>query len=279
YLDGELVKKPLGRDFPLANGSIIALYGPSGFAYEVVISQNDKEEDDAGAASPKKRKAVNPPTTGEQKASPSPIKEKQPAPHQELRQRAHKLMIGECTCAMCMDILVKSTFAYPCGHAFCEECSNSVTNAAASTMATTNSVTRAAAKKKGTCPTCRGDVDGWMPARSFDTMVWATALQGCFERDDAEFYLERREGCGEDAPTEHERECILNSAEGGGKNLDSGVGRYLLADPSLHKPTTNLIRTMAPLFPTTSNNGNANNLNNKSRNLGMTSNDDVICID
>lgn len=62
YLDGELVKKPPGRAFPLANGSIIALYGPSGFAYEVVISQDDKEEDDvAGATSPKKRKAVNPP--------------------------------------------------------------------------------------------------------------------------------------------------------------------------------------------------------------------------
>ena len=67
---------------------------------------------------------------------------------------------------------------------------------------------------KGQCPTCRGEVKGWMPALSFDTIVWAAALQGCFEKDDAKYYLERREGCGETAATEEERGSILNSGEG-----------------------------------------------------------------
>ena len=64
---------------------------------------------------------------------------------------------------------------------------------------------------KGQCPTCRGKVKGWMPALSFDTIVWATALRGCFEKDDAKYYLERREGCGETAATEEERGSILQS--------------------------------------------------------------------
>ena len=42
------------------------------------------------------------------------------------------------------------------GHAFCAECTGKCCN---------------------TCPTCRGHVQGWMPARSFDTIIWATALQ------------------------------------------------------------------------------------------------------
>jgi len=119
--------------------------------------------------------------------------------------------------------------------------------------------------------------------------VWATALQGCFERDDAEYYLERRELCGE-GTTVLERECILNdSAEGekGGTNrMESGMNLYLPPNPSLERPATNFIRTLPPLFATTSNNGNSNNMNNgglvahlpPSQNLGKSVND-VICID
>ena len=67
------------------------------------------------------------------------------------------------------------------------------------------------------CPTCRCQVERWMPARAFDTIVWAAALQGTFERSDAEEYLQRREACGEAAPTDDERASVLNGAEEGGE--------------------------------------------------------------
>mmetsp|Transcript_9037 Transcript_9037/g.19496 ORF Transcript_9037/g.19496 Transcript_9037/m.19496 type:complete len:503 (+) Transcript_9037:83-1591(+) len=291
FLDGEFVEKPLGREVPLPHGSIISLCGPTGFAYEVVISQNDNMENNSmdaaeindgcvvvGETSSKKRKAN--PSDKTMTESPKRAK-RQPQPHHEQRKRAHKLMIGEFTCAMCMDILVKSTFAYPCMHAFCEKCSRDISNAVAPSNGAHTRTSR------GTCPTCRGKVEGWGAARSFDTIVWAAAMQGCFERDDAEYYLERREECGEDAPTTVERECILNDTEGGndggsGKS-DGGKNLYLPPNPSLQQ-STNLIRTLPPLFPTASN-GHLNNENHgglggrqRPPKLGM-SNDDVICID
>mmetsp|Transcript_3655 Transcript_3655/g.7070 ORF Transcript_3655/g.7070 Transcript_3655/m.7070 type:complete len:503 (+) Transcript_3655:73-1581(+) len=291
FLDGELVAKPLGRELPLPHGSIISLYGPTGFAYEVVISQNDDMETNSmdaaeindgcvvvGETNSKKRKA-NP--SAKTKAESPKRAKRQPQPHQEHRKRAHGLMIGEFTCAMCMDILVKSTFSYPCMHAFCEKCSRDISNAVAPSNGARNRTNR------GTCPTCRGQVEGWGAARSFDTIVWAAAMQGCFERDDAEYYLERREECGEDAPTVVERECILNDTKGGNDGgrgkLYGGRNLYLPPNPSLQQSTT-LIRTLPPLFPTASNshpnNGNHSGLGGRKRppNLGM-SNDDIICID
>ena len=269
YIDGELVIRPVGREVPLHHGAIISLYGPTGFAYEVSISQNDnksKNDNDGDVAtspvrSPKRRKANTPESNKKQKCK-SPMKEEETTPHEQVRHHAHQLMIGECTCAMCMDILVQSVFAYPCGHAFCQECSKSVTDAAS--PPSNSWTTKKGSPKKGTCPTCRGKVEGWMPARSFDTMVWSTALQGCFEFDDAEFYLSRREQCGEDAPTEHERECILNTADAGGNGGGADRRRYLPPDPSLQQPAMNLIKTLPPLFPLKS---------------SSTSSDDVICID
>ena len=40
YLDGELIDKPLGREIPLQDGSIISLLGPNGMAYQVHIFQS-----------------------------------------------------------------------------------------------------------------------------------------------------------------------------------------------------------------------------------------------
>ena len=68
--------------------------------------------------SPKKRK-LNTPTKKEEtpvnKEKETPVKEEmeQPSEREKLRKRAHDDMIAECMCAMCMEILVKSTFAYP----------------------------------------------------------------------------------------------------------------------------------------------------------------------
>jgi hypothetical protein len=70
YLDGELVK--LGREVPVNNGTIISLFGPTGFAYQATIFQSVNNEETAEgftiaeSSSPKKRR-TNPPMEGEKR--------------------------------------------------------------------------------------------------------------------------------------------------------------------------------------------------------------------
>jgi hypothetical protein len=62
YLDGDLVNAALGVEIPLKNGSIIALYGPTGFAYQVCICQNIENataNETANIASNPKRQKIN----------------------------------------------------------------------------------------------------------------------------------------------------------------------------------------------------------------------------
>jgi len=73
YLDGELVDKPLGREIPLQNGSIISLLGPNGMAYQVHIFQSG-DDPKAICNSPKRRK-TSPPLKKEE----TPIMEKEVA--------------------------------------------------------------------------------------------------------------------------------------------------------------------------------------------------------
>ena len=76
YLDGELIDKPLGREIPLQNGSIISLLGPNGMAYQVHIFQSgdDPKAVDAICNSPKRRK-TSPPLKKEE----TPIMEEEDA--------------------------------------------------------------------------------------------------------------------------------------------------------------------------------------------------------
>lgn len=298
FLDGQLVQVPIGRQVPVKDGSILSLYGPTGFAYQIRISHNvtdlentmrkNSSQDNNAADNPynvdiskseidalnsnnsKKRK--NPPSSTsleedrqQQNSMSNQTIAKESSPHQQTRQRAHQLMIGECTCAMCMDILVKSTFAYPCGHAFCGECADSIPPSSSTTAGAINCSTN-----KAMCPTCRGQVQGWMSARSFDTMVWATALQGCLDRDDAQYYLERREKCGEDAPSAHELKSILNLGEDDNSNFEKGNNRV----NGLHVPqqtdsrqpiqtkSSTLIPNTQQFFLSSSNTYNGRNMNN-----------------
>ena len=271
YLDGDLVKTPIGSEIPLKHGSIISLFGRTGFVYQVQISQNEKENVPMIKSDSPKRLKVNPPIN-EQETS---VEEKQPTARENIRQRAHKAMEAEFTCAMCFDVLVKSTFAYPCSHAFCEECSLSVTNAASAVNTSSG-----ASKSKGMCPTCRGIVEAWMPARSYDTQAWSFALQGCFERSDAENYLERRKQAGEDAPTEEERRSILNIEEGKGLVGEKGI----MKRPS-KKPDVNLNKTLPPASSAANiqnaNNGNYMNLadhHSPPQTCIRATENDVICI-
>ena len=105
HIDGVAVDKPLGRTIPIKDGSIISLWGPLGFAYLVQILNRDDAQQKQKAHSKSvslKRKAVEPPSSSKQLSA-----------HKEIRKRGHQLMVGEQTCSLCMDILIKSTFAYP----------------------------------------------------------------------------------------------------------------------------------------------------------------------
>ncbi len=210
HLDGELVNSPLGSEIELKHGSIISLLLRTGFAYQVHILENGNDTvTTAPAAALMKRQKVNPPPPTADEDGPvsneaQPTATTTTTARQLIRERAMKTMESDFTCAMCFDVLVKSTFAFPCSHAFCEECSLSVTNCAVSCAM------EGATKSKGKCPTCRGNVDAWMPARSFDALVWSFALQGFLDSSDAEYYLERRAKAGEDVPTEEERGSIMN---------------------------------------------------------------------
>ena len=313
HLDGELVEAPLGGEIPLANGSIIALYGATGFAYQVLFQNDDGDDASASAdvvcSSPKRQKA-NPVDPVEEKLVET---ERQPTERERIRQRAFRGMEDEFSCAMCFDILVKSTFAFPCSHHFCGTCSKSITKAASaaalpyfSTAADGVSsslnggtiATAASPKTKGKCPTCRGDVLEWMPARSYDTQVWSFALQGCLERDNADYYLERRAQAGEDPPTEEERGSILNIGEGEGGNatdeqkmVGSGAINLLPSCVSLmsnkQPETTSLFRTLPKLNSSEmiSNANNGMQVVNRAAYLpppqyrGKPADNDVICID
>ena len=270
HIDGRVVNEPLGRTIPIHHGSVISLRGALEYAYLVQICKddvtqstqqparfkNDEGEGSADETSSLKRKADS--------ISMSTPPKKNNAPHQEIRKRSHQLMVGEQTCALCMDILIKSTFAIPCSHAFCAECTQQVVN--------------------NTCPSCRGTVTQWMPARSFDTIIWATALQGCFDVDDAKAYLDRRKDNGEEDPTEEERACILG-------NIKCDSSGYYMPSPARNGAgMATTMPTMPPMFqnvnPNLTSLGNSTNLTVNTTNTTISGNqkagasaDDAICLD
>ena len=63
------------------------------------------------------------------------------------------------------------------GHAFCQDCANKQLKVAEESNQGARSTRGFKAQRKGTCPTCRGDVEGWMTARAYDNKIYAIALQ------------------------------------------------------------------------------------------------------
>jgi len=270
HLDGELVQAPPGEPVALAHGAVVALYGPTGFAYEVAIAREDEREGPRkhGEGNPKKRKADDRPAENKEDL------------RREVRRRARALETGECACAYCLEVLVEATCAYPCMHAFCKGCARLLEDADRSSDR--------ARTRKGTCITCRGKVEGWGAARSLDALVWAAALQGKFARDDAAHYLARRALGGADPPSEIERDCILNRGGddddgGGGGARAGGAGEaYVPLSPS-RRPR---MPALPPPFPAAvrsggphaAGHGDAATLPRPSR-VPKPSINDVICID
>lgn len=238
HIDGRVVTEPLGRTVPIKDGAMISLYGQCTYAYLVQIRNEDMSKSEEP---PAKRRAT----------SPSP---KKPSASRDIQKRGHQLVVGEQTCSLCMEILIKTTFAVPCSHAFCSECTVQCNNV---------------------CPNCRGKVREWMPARAYDSMIWGTALLGLLDKNDAIAYLERRKENGEEDPTEEEKASILGETAPGNEK-----GCYM---PS---PAKNVaMTTMPPIYPQNSNGASnlfGNNLAvSAAASNGKTGNsaDDAICLD
>ena len=121
-------------------------------------------------------------------------------------QSAHDLFQKDSECPLCLEILVKSVSINPCGHSFCGECAE--THLKTTTSSTAAAIADASSKKTE-CPSCKSKICGFIRNRALDTMIWAAALIGTFERGDAMNYLMRMEQVGERVATEEEKECIL----------------------------------------------------------------------
>ena len=121
YLDGELIDKPLGREIPLQNGSIISLFGPNGMAYQVHIFQSgdDPKAVDAICNSPKRRK-TSPPLKKEE----TPIMEKEVVSKAEEGKCDGDESIGFCS--VCLNEPCGLVFI-PCGHlTTCRPCGGQI---------------------------------------------------------------------------------------------------------------------------------------------------------
>jgi len=129
-------------------------------------------------------------------------------------QYARKLMRMESECPLCLDILVKTVSLHPCGHCFCGDCAEKHLKATSSTTAIAEALS-----KKLECPTCMSEICGFSRNRAIDGMIWAAALKGTFEREDAMQYLNRREQAGAGVATQEEKECVLGRSDEGGARV------------------------------------------------------------
>ena len=282
YMDGKMIVKSVGQRFRVNDGAILALYGATGIAYRIKIEPNGalinnsggEDESSMIVASTRKRGAAIttdsiPPQPNNDDSQDNANKRHK---HPGVLQDAHSLMENSTECPLCYEIFVKTVAVHPCGHNFCEECADthlaSINDDDDCTDVDTTTATTTTTKKTE-CPCCRGQIQGFTRNRVVDTMTWAVALNGCFDRDDAISYLKRRENAKMDAPTEEQKECILRCGKGEQEGIMNGNHQMHGNGPVFMEPkplasssmTTICIPTLPPLS-TSQARANLNNHNN-----------------
>ena len=120
----------------------------------------------------------------------------------QIQERAHKSIVDEMTCAICMEIIVEAHIANPCGHIFCKSCIDRLP------------VVQKKLTASKSCPSCRMDITNVSWARSFDNIIWNMVLSGEIfgegphgEEDLHQFMM--RSGRNVHKLTEEERACIF----------------------------------------------------------------------
>lgn len=238
HMDGTIISEEIGRKFQLQDGSILSLYGETGFAYQVRIESNGAIVNRGENVASRKRgvdEMTATTTTAQTNNNESDAKRHK---HPRVLQGAQSLIENSTECPLCFGIFVKTVSVHPCGHNFCEECANTHLTSINSTD-----------DKRTECPCCRGEIKGFTRNRLVDTMIWANALNGCFDRDDASTYLKRREDVNMDSPTEEEKECILRCGKGEQDGILSGnqMNGPVFMEPV---PITSSTKPLIPTLPT-----------------------------
>lgn len=241
HMDGTIISEMIDRKFQLQDGSILSLYGATGFAYRVRIESNGAIVNRGESVASRKRGADDMTSTSAQ-ANNNNESDAKRHKHPRVLQGAQSLIENSTECPLCFGIFVKTVAVHPCGHNFCEECANTH-------LTSINCTDDDANVKRTECPCCRGEIEGFTRNRLVDTMIWAVALNGAFDRDEASTYLKRREDAQMDAPTEEEKECILRCGKGEQEGIMSGnqMNGPVFMEPM---PITSSTKTLIPTLPT-----------------------------
>ena len=258
HLNGKLITAKVGKQIAVNDGTILSLYGPTCYAYRISIQSNGatinpSSSSLSSSSLTKKRGADSLQANDDTETNDNDGNNTNNSKRMKLqgvKKDAHQLFENESECPLCHELLVKTVALHPCGHSFCGECAETYLK----TTTTTSSTAPNASSKKSECPSCRSEIRGFTRNRTVDTMIWAAALTGTFDRDDASNYLMRMEQAGERVATEEEKECILRCGDGehhedimnGGGSQMNGL---VFMDPHTSATKVTHVPTLAPLYP------------------------------
>ncbi len=185
--------------------SIILTHNDSGASssHSQETSSSFHSDDSDGPSHKRKRQLSS--STSSSSSSPSSTRTR------KIQETARQQILEDMTCTICLEILVNTHVANPCGHVFCKSCIDRIP-----------SVKKKRYESKS-CPSCRKEITSLSWARSYDHIIWNTMLMGSVfgsdphgEGDLREFM--KRSGKKWKDLSEDERNCILRRC----KRLDSG---------------------------------------------------------
>merc|ERR1719491_1635599 len=115
---------------------------------------------------------------------------------ERLQSTARQHTLDELTCSICMEILVRTHVAHPCGHLFCGPCIERMTTFRYNEGVFLAFQPPPSIVKLKSCPTCRVDITSCVLARSYDNVIWnmvlmGTVFQGKEAEDDLKQFLVR----------------------------------------------------------------------------------------
>lgn len=128
----------------------------------------------------------------------------------KIRTTARQHILDEVSCTICMEILVNTHVANPCGHVFCKSCIDRIPSIQHKRYMTKS------------CPSCRKEITSLSWARSYDNIIWNMVLMGEIfgegvhgEEDLNQFLI--RSGKNINDLSEEQKACIFQNCDSGKK--------------------------------------------------------------
>eukprot|EP00557_Chaetoceros_sp_GSL56_P002355 CAMPEP_0176488114 /NCGR_PEP_ID=MMETSP0200_2-20121128/6531_1 /TAXON_ID=947934 /ORGANISM="Chaetoceros sp., Strain GSL56" /LENGTH=515 /DNA_ID=CAMNT_0017885065 /DNA_START=220 /DNA_END=1767 /DNA_ORIENTATION=+ len=84
----------------------------------------------------------------------------------KIQSMARQHILDDVSCTICMEILVHTHVANPCGHVFCKSCIDRIPSVRHKRYMTKS------------CPSCRKEITSLSWARSYDNIIWNMVLMG-----------------------------------------------------------------------------------------------------